>query len=76
MGFCGVVMVVAALLSAKKSGLVVATRARGVVDPVKNDEHQAADHEDDSNDQEDGCPNLLWGAERQRLYQAEVKSSG
>lgn len=118
---------------------MVSPRAWGVVDPVKNDKRQAANHEDDSHDQEDGClkrerereteqegsqlveihrrkkgsveisgrshssgpqwihgesqysekalcvtasvflhtyPNLLWGAERQRLYQAQVKGSG
>lgn len=55
---------------------MVSTRAWGVVDPVKNDKRQAANHEDDSHDQEDGCPNLLWGAQRQRLYQAQVKGSG
>lgn len=122
---------------------MVSPRAWGVVDPVKNDKRQAANHEDDSHDQEDGClkrerererqnkkgfslmryteerrglwkfledhihlalsgymekantvrqqqkalcvtasvflytyPNLLWGAQRQRLYQAQVKGSG
>lgn len=55
---------------------MVSPRAWGVVDPVKNDKRQAANHEDDSHDQEDGRPNLLWGAQRQRLYQAQVKGSG
>lgn len=34
--------------------LVFPAGARGVVDPVKGDERQAADHEDDSYDEEDG----------------------
>lgn len=34
---------------------MVSPRAWGVVDPVKNDKRQAANHEDDSHDQEDGC---------------------
>lgn len=36
---------------------MAASRSRRIVDPVKNDERQAANHEDNSNDQENGC---LW----------------
>ena len=33
---------------------MAAVGAWGVVDPVEDDERQAANHEDDSHDQEDG----------------------
>lgn len=36
-------------------GLVTAAGARGVVDPVEDDERQAADHEDDTHHQENCC---------------------
>lgn len=38
-----------------KGGLVTTAGAWGVVDPVEDDEWQAANHEDDSHHEEDGC---------------------
>lgn len=36
---------------------MAASRSRRIVDPVKNDERQAANHEDNAHYQENGC---LW----------------
>lgn len=87
------------------SALVAVAGARRVVDPVQDDEGQAADHEHDSHHQKDGRlrgetpgiisrltdhfkangllegallqthPDLLWGAQRHRLDQAQVEGS-
>lgn len=55
--FSNVPLLIITLGSAFLARLVAASRSRRIVDPVKNDERQAANHEDDAHYQENDC---LW----------------
>lgn len=55
---------------------MVSPRAWGVVDPVKNDKRQAANHEDDSHDQEDGRLKRERETEQEGIQLVEIHRRG